>query len=85
MKHSALMEAKRILAASQGDVAALEATAKVGANHNMPTLLWQKHTESLVILTTPSLYIVKTAFHSSHLLQVMFSMRSLHIPSVTQT
>ena len=33
------MEAKRILAASQGDVAALEATAKVGEKHNMPTLV----------------------------------------------
>ncbi len=31
------MEAKRILEASQRDVAALEATAKVGANHDMPT------------------------------------------------
>ncbi len=32
VKHSALMEAKRILEASQADVAALEATAKVGEN-----------------------------------------------------
>jgi len=39
VKHSALMEAKRILEASQGDVAALEATAKVGESHSMPTLL----------------------------------------------
>jgi len=39
VKHRALMEAKRILEASQGDVTALEATAKVGEKHSMLTLV----------------------------------------------
>ena len=85
------MEAKRILEASQGDVAALEATAKVG-EHSVATLVLQnclgenKCTRRVFLSSMfwPSLYVVKTALlYSDHLPRMMFLLQPLHATSMT--
>ena len=86
------MEAKRILEASQGDVAALEATAKVGEKHSVAILVPQnclgenKCTQRVFLFSIfwPSLYVVKTALlHSDHLPRLMFLLQPLHATSMT--